>query len=147
MALFRLICLENRFKDINKNKIVKIIYLAEVAIGCFSITIAYIGMSLSGKINTLKIVSCKLYLFTFILGWKNSVMYKFCQDEFKIINKYENIPIQKLSKLLCTFQLALLQVCFVGEVIVYIKVIKDLRKNDEGMAKWLSDDAIKERRR
>ena len=56
MALFRLICLENRFKDINKNKIVKIIYLAEVAIGCFSITIAYIGMSLSGKINTLKIV-------------------------------------------------------------------------------------------
>ena len=86
-------------------------------------------------------------IFTFILGWKMSVMYKFCQKEFEIVNSYENMPIQKLSKFLSTFQLALLQACFVGEVIVYIKVINDLRKNDEGMAKWLSDDTIKERRR
>ena len=74
-------------------------------------------------------------------------MYKFCQDDFEITDHYEYQPAKNISKFLNTFQLSILQACFAGEVILYIKIIYNLRKNDEYMRKWLSKNIINERHR
>ena len=60
MAIFRLICIENRTQQLSKNKLVTIIHAFGLALLCFLVTITTHGI-----VNA---------------GWERAGMYQFCRD-------------------------------------------------------------------
>ena len=82
MAVFRLICIENRAKSITKMKLVQKIHLAELAL--ITCTVSLISYGLFGT------------------GWEQAPMYQYCKDfgttKAGIFHDYRNGHSQYLGK-------------------------------------------------
>ena len=82
MAIFRLICIENRSRQLSKNKLVAIIHALGLALLCFLVTITTYGI-----VNA---------------GWERAGMYQFCRDysaiKAGIFLTYLDLPTKHLGK-------------------------------------------------
>ena len=82
MAVFRLICVQNRCQQLSKDKLVTIIHILELIILCFNVTLSIYGM-----LNA---------------GMERAGMYQFCKDfgttKAGNYHEYINSPTQEFGK-------------------------------------------------
>ena len=82
MAIFRLICVQNRCQQFNKDKLVTVIHIFELILLCFIVTISIYAM--------------------FNAGMERAGMYQFCKDfgttKAGIYHDYINLPTQEFGK-------------------------------------------------
>ena len=82
MTIFRLICVQNRCKQFNKDKLVTIIHIFELILLCFTVTLSIYGM-----LNA---------------GMERAGMYQFCKDFGTTYvgnyHDYKILPTQEFGK-------------------------------------------------
>ena len=82
MSVFRMICIENRVIQINKERLVQIIHSVGLAIVICNVTLIFFGI-----INT---------------GWEKNGMYQFCKDygtaKVEVHHSYNNLQMTDLGK-------------------------------------------------
>ena len=104
MAVFRLICIENRAKSITKMKLVQKIHLAELAL--ITCTVSLISYGLFGT------------------GWEQAPMYQYCKDfgttKAGIFHDYRNGHSQYLGKVQAHFSKNLVQTNLPNQSMTYI---------------------------
>ena len=131
MAVFRLICIENYVKQIDKTKLAKILHAVE-----FLIVIGVIAIWKFGLSNT---------------AGEKTLVAQFFKDyslaKADILNSYQNYESDKLGHHLRFWVLLILQLMSVCEIIIYIRIYHTLWNHDEGMKNKISSNELCQRKR